>query len=104
MSPFQEMAAADRAGAFLDLDVFGEEREVEGRTITVVMDYVDLTERDGARALSRSSIRLFGRTEDLPKRKMAGDALRVDGVGYSVESWREDMGISEIVLALPESW
>lgn len=104
MSALRDMAASDREAVFLNPDGFGEEREVEGKTITVVMDSIDVSEKDGKQALSRSSLRLFGKAEDLPKRKMAGEVLHIDGVGYAVESWREDEGISEIVLSLPESW
>lgn len=99
-SRFQEMVERDRWLVFLDLDEFGEEHKVEGKTITVVLDDDALRQRQGGQelAVAESSLMLYAAVEDLPRRRPAGEGLNIDGREYIVNDWREDMGIATIAL------
>lgn len=99
-SRFKDMVEADRRHVFLDLDEFGEEHRVEGKTITVVLDDNALRERQGGQELSvaESSLLLYAAVEDLPPRRPAGEGLNVDGREYIINDWSEDMGIATIAL------
>lgn len=97
---FKEMVANDRRNIFLDLDKFGEEHRVEGKTIVVVIDDSTLRERQGGQELSvaESSLLLIAAAEDLPVRRPAGQGLNVDGREYLIDDWSEDMGVATIAL------
>lgn len=98
---FKKMVANDVRSTFLNLEEFGEEHRVEGKTITVVLDDNALKERQGGQELSvaESSLLLFAAVEDLPARRPAGEGLNVDGREYIINDWAEDMGIATIALA-----
>ena len=74
---FKEMVANDVRSTFLNLEEFGEEHRVEGKTITAVMDENALKERQGGQELSvaESSLLLYAAVEDLPARRPAGEGL-----------------------------
>ena len=100
MSKFTEMVAADRDDIFLNLDEFGERHRIEGKTITAVLDESKNGE-SGADSigLAEYDLVVFAKSEDLPKRRPAGESLNVDGREFSIVAWREDCGIAEIQLA-----
>jgi hypothetical protein len=83
MSTFHDLVEADRA-IFLNMDEFGTEHDVDGATITVVLEDEQV--------------------EELTARKMQGETLYIDGVGYTVDTWLEEMGVTRVGLSLPESW
>lgn len=97
---FKAMVAADRLNTFLNLNEFGEEHRVEGKTITAMLDDDTLRERQGGQELgvAESSLLLFAAVEDLPPKRPAGEGLNVDGREYIINDWREDMGIATIAL------
>lgn len=97
---FKEMVANDRLATFLNLEEFGEEHRVEGKTVTVILDENTLKERQGGQELSvaESSLLLFAAAEDLPARRPAGEGLNIDGREYIIDDWSEDMGIATIAL------
>ncbi|MEF2589903.1 MAG: sugar ABC transporter ATP-binding protein [Oscillospiraceae bacterium] len=97
---FKEMVAKDVRSTFLNLEEFGEEHRVEGKTITAVIDENALKERQGGQELSvaESSLLLYAAVEDLPARRPAGEGLNVDGREYIVNDWSEDMGIATVAL------
>lgn len=97
---FKAMVEADRWRTFLNLDEFGEEHTVEGKTITAVIDDNALKERQGGQELSvaESSLLLYAAVEDLPARRPAGEGLNIDGREYIINDWSEDMGIATVVL------
>lgn len=97
---FKAMVAADRLNTFLNLNEFGEEHRVEGKTITAMIDDDTLKERQGGQELgvAESSLLLFAAVEDLPPKRPAGEGLNVDGREYIINDWREDMGIATIAL------
>ena len=97
---FKEMVTKDVRSTFLNLEEFGEEHRVEGKTITAVIDENALKERQGGQELSvaESSLLLCAAVEDLPARRPAGEGLNVDGREYIVNDWSEDMGIATVAL------
>lgn len=99
-SRFKEMVDLDRRTVFLDLDEFGEEHQIEGKTITVVLDDDALRQRQGGQelAVAESALMLFAAVEDLPPRRPAGEGLNIDGREYIINDWREDMGIATVTL------
>ena len=46
----------------------------------------------------RSDTLIFARTEDLEGEKAPGSALNVDGRECTVDSWAENLGITQIAL------
>lgn len=97
---FKEMVTKDVRSTFLNLEEFGEEHRVEGKTITAVIDDNALRDRQGGQELSvaESSLLLYAAVEDLPARRPAGEGLNVDGREYIVNDWSEDMGIATVAL------
>ena len=97
---FKAMVANDLRTTFLNLEEFGEEHRVEGKTITAILDDDTLKDRQGGQELSvaESSLLLFAAVEDLPARRPAGEGLNVDGREYIINDWREDMGLATIAL------
>lgn len=100
VSRFKEMIDQDNRNLFLNLDEFGEKHRVEGKMITVIFDDDALRERQGGQELgvSESSLMLYANVGDLPPRRPAGVGLNIDGREYTVNDWREDMGIATIAL------
>lgn len=100
MSAFKEMVAADRLAVFLDVDTFGEIYRIEGKSIPIVIDNDELLERQGGQdlAVAESATLFYARGEDLPKRRAAGESLNVNGRECLVDDWKEEMGISIVVL------
>ena len=109
MSAFKDMVEADRDKVFLNLDEFADEHDIDGSVIRVSLQNEQL-ESGGqgqglsALALSDSTLTLYAKTEDLSGRKMTGETMYIDDVGYTVETWLDEMGITTVILRLPESW
>ena len=97
---FKDMVAADRAAVFLDLDFFGEEYRIEGKSIPIVVDADELKERQGSQdlAVAESGTLFYARVEDLPPRRAPGQSLNVNGRECLVDAWSVDMGIATVVL------
>lgn len=94
------MVAADRDAVFFNLDEFGEKHRIEGKTITAVLDESENGESGAASiGLAEYDLIVFAKAEDLPKKRPAGESLNVDGREFSILSWCEDCGITEIKLA-----
>ena len=74
--------------------------DLNGKTITVVLDDNALKERQGGQELgvAESSLMLYAAVEDLPPRRPAGEGLNIDGREYIVNDWSEDMGVATIAL------
>jgi len=100
MSRFKEMVQRDRTRTFLNLLEFGEEYHVEGRVIQIVMDHDELKHRQGSQdlAVTESSTLFYAASEDLPKRRAAGETLAINGREHLIDDWQEDMGIATVVL------
>ncbi len=104
MSAFTDMVASDRDSVFLNLDEYSEEHDIDGKVIKVVLENVSIEEKDNTQALSEATYRLYAKTEELNGRKMAGETLYIDDVGYTVKSWLDNMGITTVILELPASY
>lgn len=97
---FKDMVAADLAATFLDLDTFGVTCRVEGKSIPIVIDTDELKARQGGQdlAVAESSTLFYARSEDLPPRKAPGSSLNINGRECLIDDWKEDMGMSTVVL------
>jgi len=84
----------------LDLDDFAEIATVEGKQIKVQWDSDRLGELSGHTqfALGLDAVVMYARTEDLPAIRKPGDALMVGVHDWTVISWEDRAGISEIAL------
>lgn len=103
MSAFLDMVDADRE-IFLNIDEFASEHVVDGEAIRVSLQDEELEEKDDTRAVTKSSIVMYAKTEELHGRKMRGETIEIDDVGYIVESWLDEMGVTKVTMTLPESW
>ena len=95
----KETIAAD-IDLVLDLDDFAELATVEGKQIKVQFDSDRLGEMAGHTqfALGLDAVVMFARTEDLPAIRKPGDALMIGSHDWTVLSWEDREGISEIAL------
>ena len=97
---FKEMVFKDRESVFLDTFTFADRLRVEGNEIPVVLDSDKLKEMQGGQdlAVAESATLFYARVEDLPKRRMPGASLNVNGRECIIDEWQEDMGIATIAL------
>lgn len=97
---FKDMVAADLSAVHLDPEFFGELYIVEGREILIVLDLDELKARQGGQdlAVAESATLFYARTADLPPRRPAGQSLNVNGRECIVDDWKDDMGMSTVVL------
>ena len=97
---FKDMVERDRTSVFLHDDFFGVEAEVEGKTITIVLDNAELKARQGGQdlAVADSNTLFYAKVEDLPPRRVPGSSLNVNGRECIIDNWQEDMGLATIVL------
>ncbi len=103
MSAFRDMVKSDRA-IFINIDEFGDEHDVDGDTIRVVLEDEQVEEKDETEALSQSVKVMYAYTEELQGRKMQGESIYIDDVAYTVQTWLDEMGITRVTMTLPESW
>ena len=84
----------------LDLDDFAQLVSVEGKKIKVQFDSDRLGELTGHTqyALGLDAVVMYARTEDLPAIRKPGDALMIGAYDWTVMSWEDRAGISEIAL------
>ena len=100
MTSFKDMVASDINQVFLNLDEFGEEHEIDGNTVTCIIDEEGLLDRQGGAvmAVGQSTKTLYAKCDDLPYRKGYGSELMIDGIPYMVDTWYENMGMATIDL------
>ena len=96
---FKEEMLKDIDDVFLNLDEFGETHNINGKPVVCMLDDDALKLRQGSNELSisDSSLLLFAKTSDLP-RKVVGDDLTIDGKIYIVDDWKVNLGMAEVVL------
>ncbi len=96
---------ADINNVFLSEDDFGGKHIVNHKEIICMFDDDKLTERQGSNelAVSDSSALLFANSSDLPTRMPNGSRIEIDGKIYVIDDWKENLGMSEIVLHHGES-
>lgn len=96
---FKEMIKSDLKTTFFNQEEFGEEHVVDGKRITIVIDNDELKRRQGGQelAVEESSTLFYCKSEDMPQ-KRPSHTIKIDGRIYTVDDWKEDMGMSTIVL------
>ena len=91
-----------------DIDnVFMEEKDyaewhiVDGKYVPFINDEEELKDRQGTNELDVTDCEklIFVPQKYLPKRKVRGDQMDVDGKIYKIESWINNYGICEIALS-----
>lgn len=100
MTTLKSIMAADR-DIFLNSDEFGDEHEVEGRTIFAVLDEEIFGESKKGEdiGLAAYDALLCAKVEDLPQQRASGESLNVDGKECTIVSWRTDGGMASIYLS-----
>lgn len=90
----------DIDNVFLNMNDFGEEHIIDGKPVVCMFDDDALKIRSGSNELSvsESTLLLFAKESNLPKRKVAGDEILIDGRIYIVDDWKVNFGVAEIVL------
>ena len=90
----------DIDNVFLNLEDFGEKHIIDGKPIVCIVDDEALKIRSGSNELSvsESSLLLFAKESDLPKRKVSGEVLMINGKPYIVDDWKVNLGMAEVVL------
>ena len=117
MSDLHDMVREDVVSEFMNLDFFAEEHDVQIRgnrsladpanenVIKCVLD-ADIHKVDAhfqGIGVQDCDCVLFARERDLPRGR-AGDHLTIDGLFYTVVTWRLDMGVHEIALTGPTAY
>lgn len=84
---------------FLAFDDFAELHLVEGKEVFCILDDEALKTRQGSAeiGIDESTLLLFAKVEDLPKRKKGG-LLNVDHKIYMIDDWKVNFGMAEITL------
>ncbi len=100
MAGLKDLVAKDIDRVFLNLNDFGTEHDVEGKSIICVIDEDGLQDRQGGAemAVGQSTMTLYAKREDLPDRKGYGAELMVDGIPYIINTWRESIGMTIVNL------
>ncbi|MBQ9000544.1 MAG: hypothetical protein IJ087_01670 [Eggerthellaceae bacterium] len=95
----KETIAAD-IDLVIDPDDFAETAIVESKSIKVMFDSDRLGELTGHAqyAMGLDAVVMFARTEDLPPARKPGDALMIGSYDWTVMSWEDRAGVSEIAL------
>lgn len=83
---------------FLDLSEFASRHVVNGREISAVLYDESIVVQDREYSLTETQWTLQAKKEDLPEYGEAGDTLDIDGILYTVDTWRDEMGMIVITL------
>jgi hypothetical protein len=96
---FKDEITNDIDNVFLELEEFAETHLVDGKEIRCVLDDEALKTRQGSAeiGIDESTLLLFAKIEDLPKRKKGG-FLKVDHKIYIIDDWKVNFGMAEIAL------
>ena len=96
---FKDDILNDINNVFLNLEDFGEEHIIDGKTVICMFDDDALKIRSGSNELSvsESTLLLFAKVSDLP-RKVVGDELLIDGRIYIVDDWKVNLSVAEVAL------
>lgn len=94
----KEQIAADRDTVFFNLDDFAEEHKVDGKVIKIILDTDSESAKAQAVGVDGQLIKIFAKTEELPKRRSPGQTLNLDGKELVIIDWAENLGVSEITL------
>lgn len=105
MSAFKDMVDADIKGVFINQDEFADVHKWNGGSgasyeIHAVIDDDVLIRQYSSQyeSLGQDSHMLFASVADFIKKPKNGDAVRLDGILYTVDKIEEDMGMYAIFL------
>ena len=84
----------------MQLEDFGPLHKIAGKSPTIILAPPTLVTMKNGNILgvAESDTLIFARTEDLEGEKAPGSALNVDGRECTVDSWTENLGITQIAL------
>lgn len=96
---FKDMVAEDIKQTFLNQKEFADAHVVDGKEVLLVIDNDELKRRQGGQeyVVEESSTLFYCESKKLPKRK-PGQTLKVDGRVCLIDDWKEDMGMTTVVL------
>ncbi len=101
MSAFKDMVERDLS-LFFNLGEIAEAHTVDGKSIVCVLEDATLHGADGWTMLTEATVKLYARTSDLPKRRVRGETIHIDGCGYEVITWTEEGGMTRVDLQSKE--
>lgn len=99
---------AEDLNTFINLDEFAEEHLIKGERVMCMLSSDVLAQRSGVTefGIDELDILVYAKTESLEEKGIHragyGSHLDVDGRIYTVMSWTENMGMSEITLSVPQ--
>ena len=98
---FKDMVAADIAEVFLNLDELGETHEVNGLPMTIIMDDMEMVEREkrlksNDDGVHRKQILFYVAAEEFGALPAANREITVDGKRYRVTDAVSEDGIYSI--------
>ncbi len=96
---FKDMLEDDLERTFTNLGEFAETRVIDGKEVPITIDNDELKRRQGGQeyAIEESATLFHCKSKDLPKRK-PGQTLKVDGRICTIDDWKQDMGMTTVVL------
>ncbi len=85
---------------FMNGEDFAELHIIDELEIPCVIDDETLKERQGTNELdvTDSTMLLFVPQKYLPKTKVKGEKMNIDGKIYTINTWTNNMGMAEITL------
>lgn len=104
MKTFKDVLRSDIKSVFLNFDEFGEEHEINGETVLIIIDENELTEREkrirrGIDAeLHKKQLLFYVAAEDFGPLPSPGRLLELDGKKYEITEADNEDGIYSINL------
>lgn len=103
----KDLIKSDIDKVFINTDDFCEEHKIEGKKIKCSLDNDEMAQLSGGDefAVGESVLRIFAKTKDMSDAGLSyrgyGSHIEVDGRIYTVASWIENMGMTEVRLIVP---
>lgn len=97
---FKDEIETDIYNTFFNQEDFGELHIVDGLEVLCMFDDEELKERQGTNELdvSESSALLFAPAVYFQEDKVAGDRIIIDEKVYTIDTWRNNLGVIEATL------
>lgn len=109
MSAFKDAVKADIKQVFINLLEFADVHNINGEEVAAVIDRDILKERPNlttsveARAIFEEEIHIYVAYDDLVRKPVKDEILRLDGAIFIVEEVAENMGVLEITIRANEA-
>ena len=103
----KNLIASDIDDVFINTDDFCDEHIIEGEKINCSIDNDEMSSLSGGEefGVGESVLRIFAKTGDMTDAGLTyagyGSHIEVDGQIYTVTSWFENKGITEIRMIVP---